>query len=62
MSDPLDELVDRAETAELLAAANEHFAAQHGEHQAEVEAWDHVAGDGLTDASPRDSYRLRRPT
>ena len=47
MPDLLDELADRAEADELLAAANEHFAAHRDEHQAEVEAWDGVAGDGL---------------
>ena len=46
MPDLLDDLADRAEQAELLAAANEHFADRE-EHRREVAAWDGVAGDGL---------------
>lgn len=49
MPDLLDELADRAEADELLAAANEHFAARRGEERREVEAWDGVAGDGLVE-------------
>jgi hypothetical protein len=48
MPDLLEELADQAEAEELLAAANEHFAARAAEHRAEVEAWDGVAGDGLS--------------
>jgi len=40
MPDLLDELVERAEAEELLASANEHFAARHDTQRAEVEAWD----------------------
>jgi hypothetical protein len=47
MPDLLEELADRAEAEELLAAANEHFAAHQVEHRAESEAWDGVVGDGL---------------
>jgi hypothetical protein len=47
MPDLLDELADRAEAEELLAAADEHFAAHHHEHRAEVDAWEGVSGDGL---------------
>jgi len=47
MPDLLDQLADRAEEEELLAAANQHFAAHRAEHRAEIEAWDHTAGDGL---------------
>lgn len=49
MPDLLDELADRAEEEDLLAAANAHFAAHRDEHQADVEAWDAVAGDGLAE-------------
>ena len=47
MPDLLDELIDAAESAELLAAANDHFAAHRDERDAEVNAWDGTAGDGL---------------
>jgi hypothetical protein len=47
MPDLLDELADRAEADELLAAANEHFAAHRDAHAVEVEAWDATAADGL---------------
>ena len=47
MPDLLDDLVERAEAEELLAAANEHFAAFGDEHGDEVAAWDGTAGDGL---------------
>jgi hypothetical protein len=47
MPDLLDELADRAEAEELLAAANEHFAAHRDEHRAELEAWDAAAHDGF---------------
>lgn len=50
MPDLLDELADRAEADELLAAANAHFADERDAHRAEVEAWDGVAGDGLASA------------
>jgi hypothetical protein len=50
MPDLLDELADRAEAEDLLAAANEQFAAHRDEHHAEIEAWDGVAGDRLSDA------------
>jgi hypothetical protein len=47
MPDLLDELVDRAEGEDLLAAANEHFAEHGADHRSEVEAWEGVAADGL---------------
>ena len=46
MPDLLDELADRAEADDLLAAANHHFAADPA-HAAEVEAWDGTASDRL---------------
>ena len=50
MPDLLDDLADRAEAEELLASANAHFAANREEHQADVEAWEGTAGDGLSGA------------
>ncbi len=47
MPDLLDELAERAEADDLLAAANDHFAAHGEEHRGEVEVWDGVTGDGL---------------
>jgi predicted DNA-binding ribbon-helix-helix protein len=47
MPDLLDELAERAEAQDLLAAANEQFAAERTDHDAEVEVWDGVAADGL---------------
>jgi hypothetical protein len=47
MPDLLDDLADRAEADDLLAAANEHFAEHRHTHQAEVDAWDATAADGL---------------
>lgn len=47
MPDLLDELADRAEADDLLAAANQHFAAERDATRLEIEAWDGVAGDGL---------------
>lgn len=44
----LDELVARAEEEDLLASANEHFAATREQRQEEIAAWDATAADGLS--------------